>query len=176
MGLRKKIRSLMIRHGLPAIWFTINPNDITNPVKLKLAAHRTHETDEAVRILSDLLNDGLQRTRLSMSDPVSAAIFFHREISCFFKHYTPLGKDGVFGRVTEYFGAVETNSRGALHLHGLLWLHGNTELDQVLVDANKPDAAAYREAIETYVDSRQCIKGGTYPANTPSIPTQTDSR
>src|SRR5205814_8212811 len=35
LGLRKKIRSLMIRHGLPAIWFTINPNDITNPVKLK---------------------------------------------------------------------------------------------------------------------------------------------
>jgi len=59
----------------------------------------------------------------------------------------------VFGRVNQYFGAVETNSRGALHLHGLLWLHGNTELDQVLVDANKPDAAAYREAIETYVDS-----------------------
>ena len=153
VAMRTKIRSLMIRHGLPAIWFTINPNDIRNPVKLKLAAHRTHETDEAVRILTDLLNDGLQRTRLSMSDPVSAAIFFHREISCFFKHYTPLGQDGVFGRVNQYFGAVETNSRGALHLHGLLWLHGNTELDQVLVDANKPDAAAYREAIETYVDS-----------------------
>ncbi len=29
---------------------------------------------------------------------------------------------GVFGRVRAYFGAVEAQGRGSLHLHMLLWL------------------------------------------------------
>ena len=30
-------------------------------------------------------------------------------------------KKGVFGRVTAYFGATETQDRGALHFHLLIW-------------------------------------------------------
>lgn len=32
----------------------------------------------------------------------------------FFKHYVRIGEDSVFGRVSQYYGAVETNERGAL--------------------------------------------------------------
>ena len=39
MSMRRKIKFLIIRHGIPAIWFTLNPNNIINPVKLRLAAH-----------------------------------------------------------------------------------------------------------------------------------------
>ncbi|KAG6980204.1 hypothetical protein FocnCong_v009496 [Fusarium oxysporum f. sp. conglutinans] len=41
LSMRRKIQSLILRYGVPAIWFTLNPNDITNPVKLRLAAYRT---------------------------------------------------------------------------------------------------------------------------------------
>jgi hypothetical protein len=36
-------------------------------------------------------------------------------------------KMGIFGEVSTYFGAVETNGRGMLHLHCLVWLAGNLD-------------------------------------------------
>src|ERR1051326_9143553 len=52
--MRRKIKSLVVRYGIPAIWFTLNPNDITNPVKLRLAAYRSREPAEAEAYLATL--------------------------------------------------------------------------------------------------------------------------
>jgi len=71
----------------------------------------------------------------------------------FFKHYVKVGEESVFGRVSQYFGAVETNERGALHLHGLLWLQGNMHLSSTLSDVQDEDQASYRDSIVEYVDS-----------------------
>ena len=152
MSMRRKIKSLIIRYGIPAIWFMLNPNDITNPVKLRLAAHRFRGPDEAEAFLASL-DLAYKRTKLAVSDPLSSAIFFHREISLFFEHYVKVGQDSVFGRVSQYFGAVETNERGALHLHGLLWLQGNLHLSTILQDVQKEGQTAYRDQIIEYVDS-----------------------
>ena len=40
LTMRKKLWSMIVSFGLTAIWFTLNPNGINNPIKLKLAAHR----------------------------------------------------------------------------------------------------------------------------------------
>ncbi|KAM9876020.1 hypothetical protein VDGL01_09923 [Verticillium dahliae] len=152
LTMRRKMKSLIIRHGIPAIWFTLNPNDITNPIKLKLAAHRTRETDEAEEFLRSL-DLVYKRARLAISDPLSSVIFFHREISMFFEHYVRVGKDSVFGRVGQYYGAVETNERGALHLHGLLWLQGNMQLSSLPRDVQGEGQTAYRDRVIEYVDS-----------------------
>jgi hypothetical protein len=149
--MRRKIKYLIIRYGFPAIWFTLNPNDITNPVKLRLAAYRSREPEEAEFLRS--LDLAYKRARLAISDPVGSAIFFHREISMFFEHYVQTGQDSVFGRISQYFGAVETNERGALHVHRLLWLQGNMSLSSILKDVVKEDQEAYQEAIIQYVDS-----------------------
>lgn len=151
LSMRRKIKSLIIRHGVPAIWFTLNPNDITNPVKLKLASHRFREPEEAEAFLRDL-DASYKRVRLAISDPLSSALFFHREVSMFFEHYVKVGGEGVFGRISQYFGAVETNERGALHLHGLMWLHGNMALDSVFGGCGEEDTS-YRERVIEYVDS-----------------------
>jgi hypothetical protein len=37
------------------------------------------------------------------------------------------GETGILGEVSTYFGAVETNGRGMLHLHCLVWLAGNLD-------------------------------------------------
>jgi hypothetical protein len=70
LSMRKKIWSMIVVFGLTAVWFTLNPNDITNPVKLKLAAHRTHDA-EAARALLHALRTSLQMTTLSVHDPLS---------------------------------------------------------------------------------------------------------
>ncbi|EXM15900.1 hypothetical protein FOTG_15801 [Fusarium oxysporum f. sp. vasinfectum 25433] len=152
LTMRRKIKSLIIRYGIPAIWFTLNPNEITNPIKLKLAAYRTRETGGAEEYLRSL-DQAYKRARLAISDPLSSAIFFHREISMFFQYYVMVGKDSVFGRVSQYYGAVETNERGALHLHGLLWLQGNMYLSSLLSDVQGEEQAAYRQRVTEYVDS-----------------------
>ncbi|EEU34872.1 uncharacterized protein NECHADRAFT_102243 [Fusarium vanettenii 77-13-4] len=152
LSMRRKIQSLVLRHGVPAIWFTLNPNDITNPVKLRLAAYRTSEPDVAEAFLKSL-GMSYKRLRLAISDPMSSAIFFHREMTLFFEHYVKVGEESVFGRIIDYFGAVETNERGALHVHGLLWLHGNTHLSSMIADIDGEDQATYRERIIQYIDS-----------------------
>jgi len=86
LTMRRKIKSLIGRYGVPAIWFTLNPNDITNPIKLGLAAYRTREAEEAEDFLGKL-DELYKRVRLSISDPLSSALFFHREISMCFKYY-----------------------------------------------------------------------------------------
>jgi len=157
LSMRRKIKSLIIRYGIPAIWFTINPNDITNPVKLRLAAYRSRNPEHAEAFLTSL-DQAYKRVQLAISDPLSSAVFFHREISMFFEHYVKVGKDSVFGRISQYFGAVETNERGALHLHGLLWFQGNMRLSSILSDVGREGEggegqAAYQEQIIQYVDS-----------------------
>ncbi|EFZ03310.2 PIF1 protein [Metarhizium robertsii ARSEF 23] len=155
LSMRRKIQSLVLRHGIPAIWFTLNPNDITNPVKLRLAAYRTREPDTAEAFLKSL-DKSYRRLRLAISDPMSSAIFFHREMTLFFEHYVKVGAESVFGRIIHYYGAVETNERGALHVHGLLWLHGNANLSTMITDVDGEDKATYRERIIRYIDSVFC--------------------
>ncbi|KAM4054364.1 PIF1-like helicase [Hirsutella rhossiliensis] len=86
LSMRRKIQSLILCRGVPAIWFTLNPNDITNPVKLRLAAYRTRDPAAAEAFLQGL-DKAFKRARLAISDPLSSAEFFHREMTLFFEHY-----------------------------------------------------------------------------------------
>ncbi|KAM4067473.1 PIF1-like helicase [Hirsutella rhossiliensis] len=92
LNMRRKIQSLIVGYGVPAIWFTINPNDITNPVKLRLAAYRTRDPDAAEEFLEGL-GSAYKRARLAISDPMSSAVFFHREMKLFFDHYVKVGEE-----------------------------------------------------------------------------------
>jgi hypothetical protein len=156
--MRRKILSLIIWAGIPAIWFTINPNDINNPVKMRLSIHRLHDYGMAKELLADL-QGRYDRIALSTLDPVSSVIFFHREISLFFEHYVKAGKESIFGKISHYYATVETNDRGSLHLHGLLWLHGNLHLPSLCDDMADPQEEQYRARVTRYVDSvfHECL-------------------
>ncbi|KAJ6437671.1 hypothetical protein O9K51_09878 [Purpureocillium lavendulum] len=151
LSMRHKIQALIVRYGVPAIWFTINPNDITNPVKLRLAAHRTRDPEAAEEFLRSL-ETSFKRTRLSISDPMSSAYSSTGRWRC----SSSITGESVFGRISQYYGAVETNERGALHVHGLLWLHGNAHMSSMLADIDGEDEEAYRERIVQYIDSIFC--------------------
>jgi hypothetical protein len=156
--MRRKIQAINIWAGMPAIWITISPNDINNPVKMKLAIHRLHDREYAEELLADL-RERYDRIALSTMDPVSSAIFFHREISLFFDKYVNPGRESVFGKIGHYYATVETNERGSLHLHGLLWLHGNVQLPNLMDDMANPAEEAYRAQVIRYVDSvfHECL-------------------
>ena len=151
LSMRKKIWSMIVAFSLPAIWFTLNPNDINSPVKLKLAAHRSQD-DETARAFLRGLSTALQATTLSVHDPLSSTLFFFREISLFFEHYVRAGRSSIFGNVSHYYAAIETNDRGAFHLHGLLWLDGNLNLADLVRDMANLDEEEYRSKVKSFVD------------------------
>jgi len=119
LSMRKKIWSIIIAFGLTAIWFTLNPNNINNPVKLKLTAHRERDK-EAARAFLRALSTSLQKATLSVHNPLSSTLFFFREISLFFEHYIRIERPSIYRNMSHYYATVETNDRGALHLHSLL--------------------------------------------------------
>lgn len=110
--------------------------------------------------------------RLSIGDPMSAAEFFYCEMALFFEHFVNIGGPSIFRHIGQYFGAVETNQRGALYFHGLLWLDGNLGLQAALEAARREGnvsgdehstfRVASRDAILEYIDSIFCeVKGGS---------------
>ena len=87
--------------------------------------------------------DKEQRARNVACDPYAAAKYFHflicvvLETLCGIKASSTSieAEEGVFGRVSGYFGMVESQGRGSLHLHFFLYLSGvpsSTELEEAL--------------------------------------------
>ncbi|XP_044714585.1 PIF1-like helicase domain-containing protein [Hirsutella rhossiliensis] len=105
MGVRSKNRQAsMLGAELEA---TANVEE-SRLIKLRLAAHRGRDPDEAEAFLSDL-GTAYKRTRLAISDPMSSAVFFHREMTLFFEHYVNVGEESVFGHVGAYYGAIASS-------------------------------------------------------------------
>ncbi|EMT69198.1 hypothetical protein FOC4_g10000459 [Fusarium odoratissimum] len=69
------------------------------------------------------------------------------------KSYVNVGEESVFVLVSQYNVVAETNERGALHLHGLLWLQGNMHLGTLSRDIQGEEHVAYRKRVIDYVDS-----------------------
>jgi Helitron helicase-like domain at N-terminus len=149
---RRQIHSLCLQNGGNNVWFTINPNDLTNEINMKLTAFRGLSGREAEKLFQTL-QQHINSVQHTVRDPVSSAMFFHREISLFFEKYVRTGQNSVFGKVSCYFASVETNDRGALHLHGHLWLDANMYLPTLLKDMEKPENEDYREQVCEYIDS-----------------------
>jgi Helitron helicase-like domain at N-terminus len=96
---RRKIQSLCLQNGGNNIWFTINPNDLTNEINMKLTASRGLSGREAEELFQ-ALQQHINSVQHTVRDPVSSAIFFHREISLFFEKYVRTGENSVFGKVS----------------------------------------------------------------------------
>jgi hypothetical protein len=78
--------------------------------------------------------------------------FFRREILLFLKHFVKPGQDSIFGHVSHYYAAIETNDRGALHLHGLMWFTANMELDKLSKDMANSEEEEYRQKVIAFID------------------------
>ena len=119
---RVHMRALFVSDGVPGYWMTINPSDLSCPLVITLAG---------VTLTCDELSTQARRIRrlTAQMNPVAVAQFFHHVCAGVFDALLAAGKDrtGILGEVSNYFGVVETNGRGMLHLHSLIWLSGNLE-------------------------------------------------
>ena len=120
LKMRSEIRGLIARYGMPAFWMTINPSDLKNPLVLRLAG--VEYPGEAFPTANAAI-----RSTIVTSNPVAVALFFNHVCKALFNGLlgTNTGRIGILGEVTNHYGVVETNGRGMLHLHTLVWLTGN---------------------------------------------------
>lgn len=68
------------------------------------------------------------KTATATMNPVTIAMFFDETCKAIFDHLLAAKsrESGLFGPMSTYFGTVETNGRGMLHLHYLVWLKDMT--------------------------------------------------
>lgn len=123
--MREQIRAITRANGTPSIFFTLNPADAHNPL-VSLMAGKDINVDALFRN-PDSSFTSFDRAKSLADNPVAGAEFFKLMVDQFTKVFLGVhrsGKRGVFGRLKFYYGVVEAQNRGSLHLHILIWLEG----------------------------------------------------
>ena len=117
----KKVMAMMQTHSTFHLFATINPNDWTNPVIMKLS---TGNGDLDVKV-PDFMR-GMNCMKVVSQSPDVAAKVFHMTVEAFIRYILRYGDPdgGVFGQVSAYFLATEGQERGTLHGHMVIWLRG----------------------------------------------------
>lgn len=130
------IWSTCIMKNPASLWITINPTDLHDPIAQVFAG----EDINLDNFLSTVGPDVDQRVRNIAADPYAAAKFFHFIIQTILEtlfgikvtNFQVYNKTGIMGRVSCYFGLVETQGRGTLHFHLFLWLENAPTADEIM--------------------------------------------
>ena len=142
MALRTQIHSLIYYGSLPNIFVTINPADIHSPVALYFAGVKL----DLDNIQYEQLMDAYRRAEIVASHPVTTAKFFHVLIT---NILNIMIVGGVLGPIKAYFGTVESQGRGSLHLHLLIWLDHDMKPADI---KEKIQDAGFREKLKSYLE------------------------
>jgi hypothetical protein len=147
---RPELLALVTNKNLPNLFVTINPNDLENPIVSFWNGIVNGGTDEpAMKFnLDTLIGDFPKkpdRAKIVGNNPVLPAIFFDTVMNAFLESFlgyeidsesptTSLKKgkllnDTIFTGLNSrglkaFYGTVECQGRGSLHLHLLIWLSG----------------------------------------------------
>jgi hypothetical protein len=151
---RSQIWSTMLYKNPPSLWVTINPNDLHDPIVQVLAGQNIDMDNFATTAGPDRQ----QRAENIAQDPYACAEFFHFLINLILEKLFGINAHartvntttGILGRVTAYYGVVEAQGRGSLHLHMVVWLENapSAEVMQTLL-ANED----FRQRVAKYVDA-----------------------
>ncbi|PSS19942.1 hypothetical protein PHLCEN_2v3115 [Hermanssonia centrifuga] len=152
--MRGEIRSTSIEQGPPAVWLTVNPGDSDDPIAQALLGEQISLDD----FVATSGPNKQQRMKNIASDPYGAAKFFHFTIKALLKTLLQItvsnhqvhSKPGIFGEVSAYYGTVESQGRGTLHLHMLVWLK-NTPSGDELEDLFKSEE--FRTKMRTFINA-----------------------
>ncbi|KAF5325600.1 hypothetical protein D9611_000598 [Ephemerocybe angulata] len=149
LKMRNEIRAMISQRGSPTLFVTLNPSDYYHPI-VSVLATRGREAQH-LRAL-DTLTSG-DRSKLAVKHPVACAVFFDSMITAFINIILRHGKKGpgIFGQCNAYYGTVETQGRGTLHCHLLIWLEGHLPAE-VLADT-LINSKAYGDELVGWIDS-----------------------
>jgi len=145
----------------PSLWITINPSDLHDPVVQVLVG----EEIDMDKFFATAGPDSDRRAQNIASDPYGAAKYFFFIIKTVLQTLfgIEVTKDrvrttmGILGRISTYFGVVEAQGRGTLHVHMLIWLEdapNSNEMHEFLKTEEFQDRirAYIKQNIRAHVD------------------------
>lgn len=154
VAMRNQMRGLMMSKGLPSFYLTINPADVFNPL-VKFLAGADIDIDS---MFPDEVPDYRDQAFLIARNPAVAAKFFNIYMRAFIDTvlgYDPKQKNlegGVLGVVKAYYGCVESQGRGTLHCHMLIWLEGGLNPNQIKDRVLKEGESEFCKRLLAFLD------------------------
>lgn len=138
--------------GPSALFVTVNQNDIDEPVVQVFAG----ESINMDRFSATAGPSEQTRARNVALDPFAAALAFNYMSIVLLEHlwgvkktdFTTSSSVGALGTVEAYFGVVEAQGRGTLHLHMMVWLKDAPtaeEMERFLKDEG------FREKVKAFI-------------------------
>ena len=153
---RMELKSTIIRYGSPSIYLTISPSDIHHILAYTTCAQLHDDNFDIIQYLSkieDIENEAFRKQQTA-ENPVSIAEFFHILITAITNFLIGSKNDnneGIFGELSSYYGMVECQDRGSLHIHLLLWIKGSPNCDVLFEQlVNSEDMQRH---LLTYIES-----------------------
>lgn len=133
--MREEIRATSRLHGLPHIFLTLNPADAHNPIRQFMAGQNIDLDQPFSNSGSpDVSYEKYERSKSLAQNPVAGAKFFNFLTTRFIDvllGWNRKNREGLFGPVRSYYGVVEAQGRGSLHIHMLIWLENGLSPKQV---------------------------------------------
>lgn len=114
---RNEIRSYIINFGIPLFFVTISPADIHSALFIKLCG--IENVEEYIK-----KSNSFDRLMLVNQNPYIQAKYFDIIINAFLSCLLNYEKNkiGILGTVTAYYGIIEAQGRGSLHIHMFIWM------------------------------------------------------
>ena len=118
--MRNYYNAMMIRHGSPLLWITVNPNCVENKIVLHMITGETLSLPD--------LSATEKRSFISKS-PGSTAVYFQEYLHNVIRYWLgfdpstgrPTKIGGILPRLAEFGIAVESDGSQSLHAHILAW-------------------------------------------------------
>lgn len=137
----------------PSLWMTINPMDYEDPIA-QIFAGENIDMDSFMDFMGP---DPNQRAKNVANDPFASASFFNFIIHTTLETLLSIRASkrhveshmGIFGLVNAYFGVIEAQGRGSLHVHFLLWLKHAPNAEETLELLTQE---RFREKIVQYIN------------------------
>ena len=124
MRKRTEIKGLYISNGAPTFFITVNPDDSKHPLMISMWSDALGlRVDAPMR--EDFVRYHQKRLKIIAEDPVLQAQFFDTIFSAVIDvvfGFDMQPKVGIFGEVSAHYAVVESQGKGTLHAHGLVWM------------------------------------------------------
>jgi hypothetical protein len=155
---RREAFAHQMRFGQLSLFVTLTPNSENS------FAMAHYSGIMSVRWFFDYMSSRVPSTtelrQAAMADDCSSARLFLRLVNAFIKDVLSFDPDskrptgrGLFGLTKAYYGMVETQGRGTLHIHFLIWISGLPRNALEFESRLEDSGADFEQFVAAYADS-----------------------
>jgi len=168
---RNKMFSQWVKHGEPAVFFTVSPCDLVNfRIRLYARPKDQHWFPSLDADKDEILKEYEVRAKERLACPGGCAMDFCNQMEFVIKHIIGWDKNnhcsfqggevGAFGEIDAFAEAVEEQGRGTLHAHCVIWIKPVRDMIRALTrrgeNSNDSDEIENMSLVEYFEKVMSC--------------------